>query len=204
MFDMLDELAAIHRSVARDNGTGTVSVSLSRTYPAVAVDVWDALTSSERLPRWFYPISGDLKVGGSFQLKGNAGGDIRRCDKPTLLEVTFGGPESIVEVRLVETDGSTSVELTHSVPLAMAGSGAGALFVGPGWDGALLGLGIHLHGELVGDPQEAANSPEVIEFNKGSIAKWTTAVESSGTANAEEIAAGREAATAQYTIVPGH
>lgn len=204
MFDMLEELAAIHRTVARDDSTGTVSVSLSRTYPEDAVAVWDALTNPERLLRWFYPINGDLKVGGSFQLEGNAGGEIRRCAEPTLLEVTFGGPESVVEVRLVEVDGSTSIELTHRVPLAMAGNGAGALFVGPGWDGALLGLGIHLQGELVGDPREAANSPVVIEFNKGSIEKWTAAVESSGTANAEEIAGGREAAIAQYTIVPGH
>ena len=30
--------------------------------------------------------------------------------------------------------------------LAAIHRGAGALFVGPGWDGALLGLGIHLRG----------------------------------------------------------
>jgi hypothetical protein len=84
----------------------------------------------------------------------------------------------------------------------MARSGAGALFVGPGWDGALLGLGIHLRGEAVGDPLEAANSPEVIEFNRGSISQWTEAIESSGTATAEEIAGAQEAAVAQYTTLP--
>ena len=100
MFDMVEELAAIHRNVVRDDGSDTVSVTLARTYPHDAEDVWDALTNPERLPRWFYPISGDLKVGGSFQFEGNAGGDIRRCDRPTQLQVTFGGPDSVLDVRL--------------------------------------------------------------------------------------------------------
>jgi uncharacterized protein YndB with AHSA1/START domain len=202
MFDMVEELAAIHRNVVRDDGGDTVSVTLTRTYDADAGDVWDALTNPERLPRWFYPISGDLEVGGNFQFEGNAGGDVRRCDRPTWLQVTFGGPDSILDVRLADSGGTTTVELTHTVPLAMAGSGAGALFVGPGWDGALLGLGIHLRGLSAGDPLEAANSPEVIEFNRGSISRWTEAVESSGTATPEEIAGAREAAVAQYTTPP--
>jgi uncharacterized protein YndB with AHSA1/START domain len=202
MFDIVEELAAIHRSVARDGKGDTVSVVLSRTYDADAADVWDALTSPERLPRWFFPISGDLEVGGRYQFEGNADGEIRRCDRPTRLQVTFGGPESILDLRLAEAGDQTTVELTHTVPLAMAGSGAGALFVGPGWDGALLGLGLHLRGQSVGDPLELANSPEVIEFNRGSIEGWTNAVDSSGTATAEEIAGAREAAVAQYTTVP--
>ena len=202
MFDMVEELAAIHRNVERDDSGETVTVTLTRTYAADAEDVWDALTSPERLPRWFFPVSGELKVGGSFQLEGNAGGEIRRCDTPTWLQVTFGGPDSILDVRLAETGDTTTLELTHTVPLAMAGSGAGALFVGPGWDGALLGLGIHLRGVAVGDPLEAANSPQVIEFNRGSISKWTETIESSGTASADEIAGAREAAVAQYTTLP--
>jgi len=202
MVDMVEELAAIHRNVVRDDGSGTVTVSLTRAYGADAEDVWDALTNPERLPRWFYPVSGDLEVGGSFQFEGNAGGEIRRCDRPTWLQVTFGGPESVLDVRLAQTGDGTTVELTHTVPLAMAGSGAGALFVGPGWDSALLGLGIHLRGLSRGDPLEAATSPEVIEFNRGSISRWTEAVGSSGTATVEEIAGAREAAVAQYTTAP--
>ncbi|KRE23459.1 ATPase [Agromyces sp. Soil535] len=202
MFDMFEELAAIHRDVVRDDGGETVSLKLARTYEADADDVWDALTNPERLPRWFYPISGDLRIGGSFQFEGNAGGEIRQCDRPTRLQVTFGGPDSVVEVGLSESGAETTVELTHTVPLAMAGSGAGALFVGPGWDGALLGLGIHLRGEAVGDPLEAANSPEVVGFNRGSIDRWVEAIDSSGTATAEEIAGAREVAVARYTVVP--
>ena len=202
MFDMVEELAAIHRSVVRDDGSDAVSVTLTRAYDADADDVWDALTNPERLPRWFNPVSGDLQVGGKFQIEGNASGEIRRCDRPTWLQVTFGDPNSIVDVRLAEAADKTTVELTHTVPLSMAGSGAGALFVGPGWDGALLGLGIHLRGLAVGDPVKAANSPEVIEFNRGSITRWSETITTSGTATGEEIANAREAAVAQYTTVP--
>lgn len=202
MFDMLEELEAIRRNVAVNGSAGTVSVTVSRSYTAGAEDVWDALTNPERLPRWFYPITGDLQAGGTFQLEGNAGGGILKCNKPDWLQVSFGGPDSIVDVRLSDDGANTRVELTHTVPVAMAGSGAGALFVGPGWDGALLGLSINLAGELVGDPQEAANSPEVIEFNRGSIARWKEAIEASGTATADEISGAHAAAVAQYTVLP--
>ena len=202
MFDMVEELAAIHRDVVRDERAQTVSVALTRTYEAEADDVWDALTNPERLRRWFYPVSGDLEIGGTFQTEGNAGGEIRRCERPTALQVTFGAPDSVIDVRLAETGEHTTVELIHTVPLAMAGSGAGALFVGPGWDGALLGLGMNLRGEAVGDPLEAANSPEVIEFNRGSIDRWTDVIESSGSATADEVADAREMATAQFTALP--
>jgi uncharacterized protein YndB with AHSA1/START domain len=199
MLDLIRELDAIRRGVTRDDASVTVTVS--RSYDADAGDVWDALTDPERLPRWFYPVTGDLREGGTFQLVGNAGGDILVCDAPRLLRLTFGGPESVVEVRLGSADGATTLELEHTVPVAMAGSGAGALFVGPGWDGALLGMGVYLRGETVGDPLEAANSPEVIEFNRGSIEHWEAAI--AGTATEEEIAAGREVALAQYTVLPG-
>ncbi|WP_199422106.1 SRPBCC domain-containing protein [Actinotalea solisilvae] len=202
MFDMLEEIAAIHRAVAVDSTADVVSVTVARTYDADADDVWDALTSPERLPRWFYPVTGDLVVGGSFQLEGNAGGDVLACERPTLLRVTFGGPQSVVEVRLAETPAATTVELTHTVPLAMAGSGAGALFVGPGWDGALVALARHLRGELTGDPLAAADAPEMIRFNRESVDRWTAVVERSGTAGDAEVAGAREMALAQYTTVP--
>ena len=109
-----------------------MTVTLQRQYPAEAADVWDALTDPERVRRWFLPLSGDLREGGAFQLEGNASGDILRCAAPERLVVTFGAPNSVVEVRLVEQGEGTLLILEHSVPLAIAGSGAGALYVGPG------------------------------------------------------------------------
>ena len=49
----------------------------------------DAVTSAERIPRWFLPVSGRLELGGRYQLEGNAGGTIRRCERPSHLGLTW-------------------------------------------------------------------------------------------------------------------
>jgi uncharacterized protein YndB with AHSA1/START domain len=203
MIDIASELKAIHRQVERQlpaDGSGeVVSVLMRRAYDAPIGDVWDAVTQPDRIKRWFMPISGDLRVGGSFQLEGNAGGEILTCEPPRLLKVSFGGPTSIVELRLTpDGDSDTMLELEHTVPIEMAQSGAGALYVGPGWDGALLGLGLFLRGEAVGDPVAAAHSPEVLEFSKQSVHAWVEVVEDSGTATDEELAAATEVSLAQF------
>lgn len=201
MIDIVSQLQAIHREVGKqqiEGGEG-VRVLLRRNYDASPEDVWDAVTDPDRIKRWFMPISGDLRVGGSFQLEGNAGGEILQCEPPRLLKVTFGGPTSLVELRLsAEGDSDTVLVLEHTVPIEMAGSGAGALYVGPGWDGALMALDLFLRGEASPDPVAAANSPEAQEFCKGSVHAWAAVVESSGTATAEEIAAATEASLAQF------
>jgi hypothetical protein len=80
----------------------------------------------------------------------------------------------------------------------MAQSGAGALYVGPGWDGALRGLGLFLGGEAVGDPVAAANSPEALEFSKQSVHAWAEVVKGSGTATDEELRAATKVSLAQF------
>ena len=94
----------------------------------------------------------------------------------------------MVELRLAPNgEAATTLELDHTVPIEMAGSGAGALFVGPGWDGALMALGLYLGGEISADPVAGANSPEAQEFSRQSVHAWVAAIEASGTATAEEI-----------------
>jgi uncharacterized protein YndB with AHSA1/START domain len=203
MIDIANQLNAIHRQVERQptaDGAGErVSVLLRRGYDTAAQDVWDAVTDPDRIKRWLMPISGDLRVGGSFQLEGNAGGEILACEPPRLLRVTFGDPNSIVELRLTaQGDGDTVLELEHTVPIEVAQSGAGAMWVGPGWDGALLGLGLFLRGEAVGDPVAAASSPEARAFSKESVHAWAAVVEDSGTATAEQLAAATEVSLAQF------
>ena len=200
MKDLLRELAATARTVARrgDGEDEVVSVDLRREYPADVDDVWDAITTPERLARWFGPVSGDLRAGGDFQFETNAGGDIRECDPPTGLTVTWGSPLSVVRVRLSAAAGGTALELEHTVPVAFAGSGAGALYVGPGWDVALLGLALWLQGELVEEPAAWEASPEVHALNVAAIEAWVAAVTSSGTADAEAVAEATEAARAQF------
>lgn len=190
MLDIATHLKAIDREVARRDGADgeEVAVLMRRTYEAEIADVWDALTDPDRLKRWFMPISGDLRVGGTFQLEGNAGGEILACEPPRLLKVTFGGPTSLVEVRLTsEGDDRTTLELEHTVPIEIAQNGAGALFVGPGWDGGFVALGLYFAGEVADDPVAAASSPEGQELYRQSVDAWSATVRASGTATPEEV-----------------
>ncbi|OLF17514.1 SRPBCC domain-containing protein [Actinophytocola xanthii] len=200
MIDIDTQLSAIQREVATrgTDGAEEVAVLLRRRYEAQAADVWQAVAEPDQLRRWFTPVSGDLRVGGTFQLEGNAGGEILTCEAPHLLRVTFGAPTSILELRLSAADGSTLLELEHTVPLELAGSGAGALYVGPGWDGALLALGLYLDGEVAEDPAAAGNSPEGIEFARRSVHVWAEAITASGAASPEEVTAATEASLAQF------
>ncbi|SCL28276.1 SRPBCC family protein [Micromonospora inyonensis] len=201
MIDIVNQLSAIHRQVTREPSESgeTVTVLLRRDYDAPIDDVWHAVTDPERLRRWFLPVSGDLRVGGKFQLEGNAGGEILTCEPPRLLRVTFGAPTSLVELRLSATDeDATALELVHTAPVDLAGSGAGALYVGPGWDGALLSLALFVPGEVSDDPVAAANSPEGQEFSRGSVHAWVDVVTASGTASPEEITAATAVSLAQF------
>jgi uncharacterized protein YndB with AHSA1/START domain len=201
VIDIVNQIDAIHRRVGTQSAESgeAVSVLLRRAYDSPADDVWDAVTDPERIKRWFMPVSGDLREGGDFQLEGNAGGRILRCDPPRLLRATFGGETSIVELRLTpDGEGATTLELEHTVPIEMAGSGAGALYVGPGWDGAVMALGLFLEGVVTGDPVAAASSAEAQAFSRQSVEAWTSAIEASGTAGPDDIAAAVEASLAQF------
>ncbi|MGY1802433.1 SRPBCC family protein [Blastococcus sp. SYSU D00922] len=206
MNDILGELADTSRGVRRQrtDGTEEVVVVIRRTYAAAVDDVWDALTDPERLRRWFLPVSGDLRVGGAYQLEGNVGGEIRRCEAPARLSVTWGMESSVVDVRLsVDGDERTVLDLEHSVPLEIAGSGAGALYVGPGWDVSIRGLGEYLRGAVVDDPAAWEGTLEGQRYSARSIEAWTAAI--GDTATADEIAVAAEVARAQFTpdLQPG-
>ena len=205
--DVAGQLAAIHRDVqlraagTEAAGDEVVAVLLRREYTADAADVWEALTDPARLRRWFLPVTGDLRPGGAFQTEGNAGGEILTCDAPRLLRVTWGDAASIVALRLTAVAGDrTAVELEHSVPLAFAGSGAGALYVGPGWDQTLIALELQLTGHP--DPRGVEAGPQGPELGRGSTAAWVAAVRASGTATAEEVAGAEAAALAQFAPAP--
>ncbi len=190
MIDIVKELDAIHRETGRQAipGGEARTVVLRRSYRAGIDDVWDALTNPERIPRWFLPISGDLRLGGKYQLEGNAGGEIVRCEPPRLLKVTwvFGEASandvSEVEVSLSSADGGDTVfELKHTAtvdPAMWAEYGPGA--VGVGWDLAVLGLGLYLSGGEVEDRVAWTFTPEAREFMTGSSKAWGAAHEAFG------------------------
>ena len=94
MSEIIDQISQAHRAVRAgsgggDGGTVTRTVVVRRAFPAPIEDVWDACTTAERIGRWLMPVSGDLRLGGKYQLEGNAGGEILSCEPPRLLRVTW-------------------------------------------------------------------------------------------------------------------
>lgn len=198
--EIVEQIQAIGRRVAqRSSETGpTVVVTTNRRFRAPVGEVWAALTEPERIGAWFLPVTGDLRAGGSYQLEANATEDILTCEPPVHLRVTFGGPSSIVDLRLTADGAETLVELDQTVPLEMAGTSAGALYVGPGWDSALTTLALHLSGELVGDPVAAASSPEAQAFGMQSVDAWVTVITASGTTDPLAVDTARKTALEQF------
>ena len=209
MKDVLDELAAMNRELGKGSlpGGEAYTVVLRRRYDAEIDDVWDALTSAERLRRWFLPVSGELRLGGSYQLEGNAGGRILECEPPRLLRLSWlFGPAaegtSEVEVRLSATAGGTEFELTHAAVVEeefFPTYGPGA--VGVGWDLGLLSLARHLAGNDIGDPDAFAASPAARELSRRSAAAWGEAHLAAG-GDPDKVAAAVAATTAFYVPDP--
>jgi uncharacterized protein YndB with AHSA1/START domain len=205
MKDLIGELDRVRRSVdSRTAGDGPVHVvELRRTYDAPAEDVWDACTNPERIPRWFLPVSGDLRPGGRFQLEGNAGGEILECEPPRRLAVTweFGGDTSRLSLDLAPACAkATELVLRHAVGdndhWATFGPGA----VGVGWDLVLLGLGLHLAtGASRPDPEAFAASPEAQAFMRRSAESWGAAHAAAG---AQAAVAGDAAARTSAAYAP--
>jgi uncharacterized protein YndB with AHSA1/START domain len=200
-----DHLGAVRRSlstVTRD-GHELRLLSVERTYDAAPEEVWDALTDAERIPRWFLPVSGDLRPGGRFQLEGNAGGEVLGCDRPERLSITWehAGGMSWVDLTLRPTDGGTLLRLDHSAPVDPAmweefGPGA----VGIGWEMGLMGLALHL-----ADPTAArVTEPlpdDLAELMRRSSAAWGEASIAAGT-DAASARAAAERCAAAYTARP--
>ena len=170
-----------------------------RIYDTTVEDLWEAITTPERLVRWFLPVEGDLRLGGRYQLKGNAGGTITRCDPPEAVDLTweFGGGTSWVNVRLAlehiaHKGGIGEEHLKKYGPAA----------TGIGWDLALHGLRQHFaSGGAAVDPaafEAWTMSSEGKAFVRQSGEAWCEAHIASG-ANPEEARAQAERTIAFYT-----
>ncbi len=163
MIDVVQQINAAQRRVGErvlEAGQAR-TVTIARSYETSVEDLWDACTNAERIPRWFLPVSGELRLGGRYQLEGNAGGKIESCDPPHRFSTTweYGGSMGWIEVRLsTQDDTHTLFELEH-ISLVEGGGywdrfGPGA--TGVGWDLALVGLALHLAVGSGMDPREVA------------------------------------------------
>ncbi|MDO5710125.1 MAG: SRPBCC family protein [Micrococcales bacterium] len=113
-------------------------VALTRTFQAPISDVWEAVTESDRLVRWFGTWSGD-PASGSVQVRMNAEGEdvpevtfeIRACEPPHRLTIHTGDGEAAWDLglELTESGGVTTLELTQVID-----DPAGLASIGPGWE----------------------------------------------------------------------
>lgn len=208
--DIANVIGAVTRTVLeRDhNGRPARVVEASRSYDAGIAEVWDALTNAERIPRWFLPISGDLRLGGRYQLQGNASGEITACEPPRHLAMTweYGGDVSWVTVQLrEEARDATLLHLEHVAYVdderwEQYGPGA----VGVGWDMALMGLARYLASGSAVDPAEAMawlGSEDGKRFVGQSSDDWCRAAIASGTDESRARASAART-TAAYTGQP--
>jgi uncharacterized protein YndB with AHSA1/START domain len=180
-----------------------------RTYDTTVDDLWEAITTPDRLRRWFSPVTGDLRLAGRYHIQGNASGTITRCDPPEAFDLTweFGGGTSWVAVRLASDGPRTRLTLEHIAHKDGIGKehlerfGPGA--VGVGWDLTLYGLERHLAA-----PEEAVDhaaaeawalSEEGQAFSRASGDAWGEAHIASG----EDPAQAREKAARTIAFYTG-
>ena len=203
-FDVEFHLGAVERSVSslERDGRPARGVTLARSYDGTLEDVWDAVTNRARIPRWFLPISGDLELGGRYQLEGNAGGVITACERPSHLMLTweFGGNVSWVEIHLSDDGaGRARLKLTHTAHVSEHWGEYGPGAAGVGWELGLMGLAIYLARPSEPKPDEAAfaASPEGKAFITGSSEGWGQVAIAFGT-DAEAARAAASRTTAFY------
>jgi len=174
------------KTVDRDGKPATAVIAI-RSYDTDIDDLWNAVTTADRIQRWFMPVEGDLQLGGRFQLIGNAAGSIIGCEPPKRLSVTweYAGEVSWVDVTLQpETGERTRLILEHTAHVPKEfweqfGPGA----VGVGWDLGLLGLALHIDTGASNPPEESVAwmaSDDGKAYVRGSGDDWCRAVIANG------------------------
>jgi uncharacterized protein YndB with AHSA1/START domain len=208
--DPLEQLGLVTREVRDQERHGRPArvVLASREYDTEMEDLWEAITSPERIPRWFSPITGELRLGGRYQLEGNAGGEIQTCVPPRQLAVTweFGGGVSWLEVTLSPVDAErTRLELRHTAHIEDHWKKFGPGAVGIGWELALYGLALYFAGGGAAVDRAAAmawlGSEAGKTFMRRSSDAWCQAAIAGG--DAPDVARAQAArTTAAYTGEP--
>jgi len=212
--DIAAQLAAVDRGIRTEDRDGAPSYvqTLSQTYPSPIDDVWDAVTTAERIARWFLPVEGDLRLGGRYQLEGNAGGEVLACAPPADGVASFrvswgmGGPPSFLTVTLTAEGDATRLELEHVAAVDSLPPGMWEQFgpagTGMGWDSGLLGLSLHISQPEFRDAFDAEAwmaGDEGKGFLRGSADAWAAA----HVADGADPDAAQAAATATYGMYTG-
>lgn len=183
-----------------------------RSYDASVEDLWDAITTPERLARWFGSVEGELKLGGRYAISGNASGTITRCDPHQAVDLTweYMGTISWVTVRLARDRGKAQLTLEHIAHKDGTGDAAehfkqfGPAAGGVGWDLWLRGLQRHLANPAAALDHQAAEawarSQEGRAFVRASGEAWGAA-DAAGGEDPAEARARAERTIAFYTAM---
>ena len=180
-------------------------VAASRVFATTQDDLWDAMTTRDRLSRWFAPVEGILEPGGRYKVEGNAKGRITQCDPPHAFDLTWVifFNTSWVQVRLQPEAAGTRLTLEHLMRKGFASErhwakyGPGA--TGVGWDIGFLSLGQHLDApDVAKDPksQEAwTTTDEGKAFMRDCAHGWGVAHAEAGEPRADAAAAAERTAS---------
>lgn len=184
--NIADEINQVIRKVTTSGESH--QVVLERAFDTDAADLWDACTSPERLSRWFEPVRGDLTLGGRYTLTGSGTeGDIRRCEPPRHLAITweYQGDVSHVDVDLIAAvNGRTVLRVTHHVPPDDHWETYGPAATGVGWEESLRALSLYLADDARSTSEEMAqfaSTPEGQELTRRAADAWGRVDHEAGT-----------------------
>jgi uncharacterized protein YndB with AHSA1/START domain len=162
---------------------GEARVALfTRAYATDVEDLWDACTNPERLRRWYVPVTGELRLGGTFEQVNMGSGTIVACEPPRMLRLSLGAGVDEIELRLAPgtADGTATLEVEHATTLdshLIGGERYDAIFcMGGGYYPRLEALDMHLRGTLPEDYDSAAfhlNPAMRATIDRGSAAMAT-------------------------------
>lgn len=196
-FDLAAHLGAMTREVhnLEKDGQPAKAVIASRVYDTTPADLWDALTRADRIKRWFAPVTGDLKLGGRYQVEGNASGTVLECEPERKVALTweFGGIPTWVTVTLTPEGAGTRLELEHVAHLSPHWDQYGPGAVGVGWDLGFMGLSRHLADPDADLPAEAVagwgETQEARDMMRTTSDDWGRAAIASGDDRAHALKA---------------
>jgi uncharacterized protein YndB with AHSA1/START domain len=143
-----------HRRIAA--GEARVAV-FTRTYETSVEDLWDACTDPERLRRWYTPVSGELRLGGTVHQQNMGSATVDVCDAPHSLTLSLGGgvDEIMLALSAGPRTGTATLEVQHATTLdshEIGGQMFDAIYcMGGGYYPRLAALDQHLRGTLPED-----------------------------------------------------
>ena len=132
-------------SLHRRDGAGVVR--MEDHFDTDPDDLWDALTSPDRLARWIARVDGDLRVGGHFEAVFTSGwsgpGRVDACEPGHRLLLTMGeGDDQTTIEAWILPDGDTVRLIVEERGLPLGELAA----YGAGWQAHIEDLAAHLGG----------------------------------------------------------